>query len=336
MFATLATLALAAHIALPAQDTAQARREALMNALRSGGYSVLLRHARTDYSVQEPRSSVPPERSAQRNLSDDGVRDAALIGAVFRKYGVAFAEIIASPMFRTVETAELVAGSPRTTMMLRDFPSTPEQISLVRSAPKPGTNRLLVTHHFVIEQHVPGVRLGAVGESEAAVIGHAPDGGVRLVGILSLEDWKALANPASAALQAPADRNGHGASTAPARGATAPGTGSAVGSDSPAATLAREYIAAFNSGDADRMRAFILTSMAPNPERSTDERVASYLKLYEENGTLSVVGVDSSSTSQVTLQMQSKRGAFTLAVRTSENDPSHTESISFAFTSHSR
>src|SRR4051794_12294754 len=114
MLSLLSSFALAVQIATPAEDTAQARREGLMNKLRSGGYSVLLRHARTDYSVQEPQGSVPAERSAQRNLSDDGIRDAALIGVVFRKYGIAFAEIIASPMFRTVETAEMVAGKPKT------------------------------------------------------------------------------------------------------------------------------------------------------------------------------------------------------------------------------
>ena len=77
MLHLLASVALAAQIATPVEDTAQARREALMAKLRNGGYSILLRHARTDYSVQEPQGSVPAERSAQRNLSDDGIRDAA-------------------------------------------------------------------------------------------------------------------------------------------------------------------------------------------------------------------------------------------------------------------
>jgi phosphohistidine phosphatase SixA len=195
MFSLLVSLALAARLATPAEDTAQARRLDLMNKLRSGGYSVLLRHARTDYSVQEPQGTVPAERSAQRNLSDDGIRDAALMGVVFRKYGISFAEIISSPMFRTVETAEMAAGKPKTTMVLRVFPATPEQEALIRTAPKPGTNRLVVTHHFVIEKHVPGVKPGAVAEIEAAVVNHAAVGTPQLVGIIKLDDWKALANP---------------------------------------------------------------------------------------------------------------------------------------------
>ena len=86
MLHLLAAAALVAHIVTPAEDTAQARREALMNKLRTGGYTVMLRHARTDYSVQEPQGTVPAERSAQRNLSDDGIRDAALMGVVSAPY----------------------------------------------------------------------------------------------------------------------------------------------------------------------------------------------------------------------------------------------------------
>src|SRR5262245_52647296 len=89
-----AALALSARVVLPAEDSAQVRREELMSKLRSGGYSVLLRHARTDYSFKEETGSVPKERNQQRNLSDDGIRDAALMGVVFRKYGIGFSEII--------------------------------------------------------------------------------------------------------------------------------------------------------------------------------------------------------------------------------------------------
>ena len=48
MLQLIATLALAARAALPAEDSAQVRREELMAKLKSGGYTVLLRHARTD------------------------------------------------------------------------------------------------------------------------------------------------------------------------------------------------------------------------------------------------------------------------------------------------
>ena len=326
MLYLLASIAFAAHIATPAEDTAQARREAIMAKLRGGGYTVLLRHARTDYSVQEPQGTVPAERSAQRNLSDEGIRDAALMGVVFRKYGISFAEIVASPMYRTVETAEMAAGKPKTTMALRAFPSTPEQAALVKTPPKPGTNRLLVTHHFVIETHVPGVKPGDVAESEAAVVSHAPDGTPQLVGIIKLDDWKALANPGSATSRAGAsDSRAPPAQTAP------PTTTTPVAiPDTPAGRLARGYLAAYNSGDANVMRAFIESTLVADPARPIEERMKSYTKVFGDFGVLHPVSVDSSTATSITLGTQSKGGPLQLILKTSETDAARLASVSFA------
>ncbi|MEO8621825.1 MAG: histidine phosphatase family protein [bacterium] len=328
MLSLLASLAFVVHLATPAPDSAQVRREELMAKLRSGGYSVLLRHARTDYSVQEPMGTTPVERSAQRNLSDDGIRDAALMGVVFRKYGISFAEILSSPMFRAVETAEMAAGKPTTTTMaLRVFPSTPEQEQIVKTAPKPGTNRLIVTHHFVIEKFVPGITPGAVAESEAAVVSYAPDGTLRLVGIIKLDDWKLLANPGSGATAAaaPAGALVHAApATAAAHGAPASIPNSNAGH------LAHGYILAFNSGDASAMRTFIQSSLVVNPQRPLEERVTSYLKLFEDHGPLALVSLDSATATQVTLGVRSKQGALMLTVKTSDTDPERAASVTLA------
>jgi phosphohistidine phosphatase SixA len=170
----LAVLALAAQTAGGPAYSVELRGEELMKALQSGGYTILLRHARTDWSFKEEVGSVPVERSAQRNLSADGVRDAALMGVVLKRYRIPIGEIVASPMFRARETAEYAAGTPTVSMALRVFPTTDETAALVAAAPKPGTNRLLVTHHFVIEKLVPGIKPGDVGESEAAVVRCTP------------------------------------------------------------------------------------------------------------------------------------------------------------------
>lgn len=331
MLYLLASLALAVRLGTPAEDSAQLRREQLMAKLRNGGYTVLLRHARTDYSFKEDPASIPKDRTAQRNLSDDGIRDAALMGVVFRKYGISFAEIIASPMFRTIETAEMAAGKPTTTMALRTFPSTAEQEALVKTAPKAGTNRLLVTHHFVIETHVPGVKPGEVGESEAAVVRHTQDGKLELVGIIKLDDWKALANPGYGAAPAASAANGfsHGLPQASPHktGGSAP-----VIPDTHAGHIARDYIEAFNSGDLNKMRTFVESSLVGDPARPTDERIKSYAKLFEDNGALSLVSVDSSTATRVALTMTSQRGVLVLTVTSSDAQPMRAASVTFAFT----
>lgn len=320
-------------------DSTELRREKLMDELRKGGYTVLLRHARTDRNFNEERDPVPTARKDQRNLSDEGIKDAALMGVVFRKNGIQFAEIVSSPMYRCVETAEYSVGKPTsTTMTLRTFPATSEQAALVMQAPKRGTNRLIVTHHFVIETHVPGIKPGDVGESEAAVVRHVAGGKVELVGRITLDDWRKLANPDAATSRAAAgepkaDAQVHGGALA-APGRLIHGSPDSIAKpvvipDTHAGHVATEYITAFNSGSTDKMRAYIDAWMVANPARTMEERLSTYSKLFEDHGPLTVVKVDSSQALEVTLSMRSKRGNFRLTVKSSETQPMRAQSVTF-------
>src|SRR5205085_3240433 len=60
MFHIVSALTFAATVATAKVDSAaEMRREDLMAALRGGGYTVILRHARTDKSFQEQIATVP-------------------------------------------------------------------------------------------------------------------------------------------------------------------------------------------------------------------------------------------------------------------------------------
>jgi phosphohistidine phosphatase SixA len=332
----LASLTLVAGLATE-NDSTELRREKLMDALKSGGYTVMLRHARTDRSFNEQRDPVPTARKDQRNLNDDGIRDAALMGVVFRKYGIQFAEIISSPMYRTVETAEYSVGKPTsTTMVLRVFPSTAEQAALVMKPPKKGTNRLIVTHHFVIETHVPGIKPGDVAESEAAVVRHTADGKVALVGRITLDDWKVLANPEGTKPSAePKADNGGGHGALAALGRLIHGSPDSDAKpvsvpDTHAGHVAQEYIKAFNTGSAEKMKAYIESWMVANPARTMEERLRTYSQLFEEHGALTIVSVQSSQALEVVLGMRSKRGDFRLTVKSSAEQPMRAQSVTFA------
>lgn len=342
MVHALSSLALLAGLAFPGSATTELRRDELMETLRKGGYTVMLRHARTDRSFNEQRDPVPTERNKQRNLTDDGIKDAALMGVVFRKHGIQFAEIISSPMARCVETAEYSVGKPNsTTMVLRTFPSTPEQAALVMKAPRPGTNRLVVTHHFIIETHVPGIKPGDVGESEAAVVRHTADGKVELVGRITLEDWSTLANPGGTGTPASESQNdggGHGGGALAALGRVIHGTPSAESSnttpvkipDSHAGHITSEYIKAFNTGDEQKMKAFLEEWMVPSPNRSMEERLRTYKQLFTDHGQMTVTSVHDSQQLEVTLGMKSKIGDFRLTLKSSPEQPMRGTSIAFA------
>jgi phosphohistidine phosphatase SixA len=316
-------LLFSAAVVLAAPQSNELRREALMDALRGGGYTVILRHARTDRSFNEVRDPVPVKREEQRNLNDDGIRDAALIGVVLRKHDIKFAEVISSPMYRCTETAEMAYGKPTSvTMALRTFPSPPEQGALVAAAPRRGTNRLLVTHHFVIETHVPGIKPGEIGESEAVVV-RSVGGKVELVGRILLDDWRALANPnAKAQSESESEKRPRATQTQ-----TLPLTGFP---DTHAGHMARLYVEAFNSGSRESMKKFIEANMVASPDRPIEQRLDTYLKLFNDYGPLAVHAFEKSESTELVMGVQSRAGQMRVTVATLTDDPMRVKSVTFA------
>jgi phosphohistidine phosphatase SixA len=317
----LLTVVVLAANAVFSADSGELRREELMMALQGGGYTIILRHARTDRSYQEEIGSVPLERSKQRNLSADGVRDAALIGVVLRKHRVPIGEIASSPMFRTRETAEYAAGPPtRVTMALRVFPTTDETAAIVAAAPERGTNRLLVTHHFVIERYVPGIQPGDIGESEAAVVKLDGEGNVVLVGRITLADWEQLAGAERRVSQTLTTRQppAQATASAPNGPVTVPGT--------VAGQLAQRYVEAFNAG-VEPMRHFIESSLVPSPDRRLETRLETYRSSFEMLGPLTVTGVRPSAADEVSLTVQTKRGELFVTVKASAEHSGRAASI---------
>ena len=311
------------------------RRTDLMAALRGGGYTIILRHARTDRAFAEVRDPVPTKREEQRNLTEEGVRDAILMGVVLKKYSIPIGEIVSSPMYRSIETAQYAAGKPTTvTMALRVFPSTPEQAALVAAAPKPGTNRLLVTHHFVIETHVPGIAPGDIGESEAAVVRTLPDGRVELVGRITIADWQALAGrtASSQAVKTASGLASNGASVAVVSGVEYQNTNGIADPtypDTPVGRLASGYVTAFNSAMKDRMRDFIESHMVSNPQRTIEDRLESYERLLASMGTLTPVRRLSANDNEVVMEMKAKIGSVRLTVASSA-EQGRIQSVTFA------
>jgi phosphohistidine phosphatase SixA len=305
-------------------QTRELRGAELMTALRSGGYSVIMRHARTDRSFQEEINTVPAERTMQRNLSDAGVKDARLMRIVFEKYRIPFGEIVVSPMYRTRETAEYAAGKPTSvSMALRVFPSTDETAAIVSTPAAKGTNRLIVTHHFVIERFVPGIKPGDIDESEAAVVRVGADHRVELVGRIKQTDWEALAGAAASAPSEPPHPAGH--HPAPSAAEVSASLGSIPGT--PPGALAKAYLDAFNSGKAERMRAFIESSLVPNPARTTADRLQTFEKSFQDFGPMMVTGVRASAAEEITIGVRGRSADYVLTVKTSPEQPLRAASI---------
>ena len=84
--------------------------DALWKRLQGGGHVVLIRHAVTVPGVGDPPGMQLTDCATQRNLSDAGREEAAVLGRRLRDYKVPVGEVLASPWCRTLETARIVFG----------------------------------------------------------------------------------------------------------------------------------------------------------------------------------------------------------------------------------
>ena len=151
--ALLAVVALLSLLSLPSPALAD---ETLWSLLKKGGQVVLMRHAVTTPGVGDPPGFRLDDCSTQRNLTDDGRRDAKRVGAEFRARGVVVENVLSSPWCRCVETANLAFGKTEISTALSNLFTHPEnrdrQVREMReliAAPRVG-NRVLVSHGSTI------------------------------------------------------------------------------------------------------------------------------------------------------------------------------------------
>jgi phosphohistidine phosphatase SixA len=164
--------------------------EALFTALRSGGFVLFFRHARTDFSQTDTAEKDLNDCAKQRNLSAEGRVQSTAIGAAMRQRRISVSRVLASPYCRTRETArlafptlqlevtnDLVGGiSERCAACLR---------TLLSTAPTPGTNTVLVSHQFNFRD----VTDLSLEEGEAAVVQPLGASGFRVVARVTSDAW---------------------------------------------------------------------------------------------------------------------------------------------------
>jgi broad specificity phosphatase PhoE len=173
-----ALLAVVALLSLPSPALAD---ETLWSLLKKGGQVVLMRHAVTTPGVGDPPGFRLDDCSTQRNLTDDGRRDAQRVGAEFRARGVVVENVLSSPWCRCVESASLAFGKAEISTALSNLFTHPQnrdrQVREMReliSVPQVG-NRVFVSHGATISA-LTGVSLDT---AEMLVV--TPQGGGQFV-----------------------------------------------------------------------------------------------------------------------------------------------------------
>jgi phosphohistidine phosphatase SixA len=165
----------------------------LVDALRDGGHVLYLRHTRTPEDGTDQPGSLG-DCSRQRLLDDAGRADARALGEAVRSLEVPVGDVLASPMCRTVETAELAFGRATTTdALLTPEPDTRGRTTsalrqLLSGEPDDGENTVLVGH-------LPNLRLlSTASPEEGGTVVFRPDGeGFVLVGSVPPQGWQELA-----------------------------------------------------------------------------------------------------------------------------------------------
>jgi phosphohistidine phosphatase SixA len=132
----------------------------LASDLKRGGLVLVLRHAATDFSKPDRDPVDLGDCRTQRNLSQQGRRDARAIGRAVRRLNLRLGPVLASPFCRTRETAELAFRSPRVSLALLNTVTAVHnarwrrQIRAARrllgTKPERGRLTVLVTHGSVV------------------------------------------------------------------------------------------------------------------------------------------------------------------------------------------
>ncbi len=161
--------------------------EQLWAAIRAGDAVVLIRHALAP-GVGDPPGFRLEDCATQRNLSEQGRRQAQAIGATFRRNGITAARVLSSRWCRCLETARLLdLGAVEPFPLLDSFFEDPgradAQTAALRAfldSPHAGPLRVLVTHQVNITA-LTGV---TPRSGEMIVVQPVAGGDVRLVGRL--------------------------------------------------------------------------------------------------------------------------------------------------------
>lgn len=161
--------------------------EQLWAAIRAGDAVVLIRHALAP-GVGDPPGFRLEDCATQRNLSEQGRRQAQAIGATFRRNGVTAARVLSSRWCRCLETARLldlgaVEPFPSLDSFFEDPGRADAQTAALRAfldSPHAGPLRVLVTHQVNITA-LTGV---TPRSGEMIVVQPVAGGDVRLVGRL--------------------------------------------------------------------------------------------------------------------------------------------------------
>jgi len=176
---------------------------ALANALRDGGYVLVMRHANSPAALPERANAEPDNVKLERQLDETGKSTARAMGEAMKASRIAIGDVLSSPTFRARQTMQLAGfGAPRAFPELDEGGAAMESnADRMRSewlrgkaaeAPRTGANTMIVTH----SPNLTGAFGRAVSDAamgETLVFKPDGKGAAVMVARVKIQEWPALA-----------------------------------------------------------------------------------------------------------------------------------------------
>jgi phosphohistidine phosphatase SixA len=195
IYGLLAALGLLAAGAAPALA-----HGGLVQALKGGGYVIVMRHAHAPAERPGPGQADPGNKSGERQLDAAGKAQAEAIGRRLKAERIPIGPVYSSPTFRALQTARLMGfARPKTRAELGDGGASMAASAAGRAgtawlrakageAPPPGKDALLITHGPNIVLAF-GDGLKDMADGETAVFRPDGKGGFSLAGRVKPDGW---------------------------------------------------------------------------------------------------------------------------------------------------
>jgi phosphohistidine phosphatase SixA len=198
---TLLTPAATAIMLLAGAVHAQTLRgDALVKALRQGGYVIVMRHASSPREAPGKQSANADNVKVERQLDAEGRATAIAMGKALLELKIPIGSVLSSPTYRALETVRYAQlGDPQTFAELGDNGQSMQGGTEAQGAwlqkrvtqfPA-GANTIIVTHFPNVTRAFPQLASG-LADGEAMIFGPDGKGGATLVARVKIEEWPGM------------------------------------------------------------------------------------------------------------------------------------------------
>jgi phosphohistidine phosphatase SixA len=190
---------LALGCALMTTVTAQElSRAALVEALKRGGYVLVMRHTSSPREVPDTRTANPDNTAPERQLDETGRTTATAMGEALRRLAIPIGQVFTSPTYRARETVRFLSlkdampieelGDAGRSMLAAGDAQAEWLQKIVARAPT--ANALVVTHMPNIARAFP--KASDIADGETLIFEPDGTGGTALVARVKIEEWAAM------------------------------------------------------------------------------------------------------------------------------------------------